>query len=184
MLDLNDLYFFVKVIDEKGFAAASRALDLPKSTLSNRVARLEAQLGARLIQRNSRRFTVTDVGHEFYQHAAAMLIEADAAEGVVQRRLAEPSGTVRFTCSIGMAEGLADLVARFLVRFPKINLVQHATNRFVDLVDEGFDVGIRGHSAPLVDSSLVQRALVKTPWHLFAGPAYCKRAGNRPRHRI
>lgn len=176
MLDLNDVYYFVKVVDEKGFAAAARALDTPKSTLSNRVARLEAHLGARLIQRSSRRFTVTDVGREFHRHAAAMLLEADAAESVVQRSLAEPSGTVRFTSSIGMSE-LADLVPRFVARYPGINLVQHATNRFVDLVDEGFDVGLRGHSGPLVDSSLVQRALAKTPWHLFAGPAYCERFG-------
>lgn len=177
MLDLNDHYYFVQVVDKGGFSAASRALDLPKSTLSRRIIGLESRLGVRLIQRTSRSFVLTDVGREFYQHALAMLIEAEAAEDAVKRRLAEPSGMVRFTCSIGMARTLAELLTRFLTMFPKVSLVQHATNRYVDLVEEGFDVGLRGHFEPLPDSGLIQRRLSPTPWHLFAGPAYLARAG-------
>jgi DNA-binding transcriptional LysR family regulator len=178
MLDLNDFYYFVQVVDRKGFAAAGRALGLPKSSLSRRVIELEARLGVRLIQRTSRSFVVTDVGLEFYRHARAMLVEAEAAESAVRQRLAEPSGTVRFTCAVAMAQsGVAELVPRFMARFPKVELVQHATNRYVDLVDEGFDVGLRGHSEPLPASSLIQRPLAAMPWHLFAGPAYLERAG-------
>ncbi|MBA3595427.1 MAG: LysR family transcriptional regulator [Polaromonas sp.] len=177
MLDLNDFYYFVQVVENKGFAAAGRALGLPKSTLSRRIIALETRLGARLIHRTSRRFAMSEAGQEFHQHAVAMLIEAEAAENAVRHRVAEPGGTIRFTCSIGMAQPLAALLCRFLVMFPKVNLVQHATNRHVDLVEEGFDVGLRGHFKPLPDSSLIQRKLASTPWHLFASPAYLKRVG-------
>ena len=177
MQDFNDYYYFVQVVDNKGFAAAGRALDLPKSTLSRRIIELETRLGVRLIQRTSRSFVMTDAGREFHRHASAVLIEAQAAEDAVKRRLAEPGGTIRFTCSIGMAQTLAPSLCRFLVMFPKINIVQHATNRYVDLVEEGFDVGLRGHFGPLRDSSLMQRRLTPMPWHLFAAPAYLERVG-------
>ncbi|MGH8235633.1 MAG: LysR substrate-binding domain-containing protein [Steroidobacteraceae bacterium] len=177
MRDLNSYYFFVQVTDQRGFAAAGRALEVPKSTLSRRIIDLESRLGARLIQRTSRSFKLTEAGREFYEHALAMLIEAEAAENSVKRRMAEPSGLVRFTCSIGMAPPLAELLARFLTTFPKVSLVQHATNRYVDLVEEGFDVGLRGHFQPLPDSGMIQRRLSPTPWHLFAAPGYLGRAG-------
>lgn len=177
MLDLNDVYCFVQVVDRGGYTAAGKALGLPKSTLSRRVLNLESQLGVRLIQRTSRSLSVTDVGREFYRHALGMRIEAEAAENAVKRRLADPSGIVRFTCSVGMAPRLADVLVRFLVRFPRVSLVQHATNRFVDLVEEGFDVGIRGYSEPLPDSNLIQRPLMRTPWYLFAAATYLERRG-------
>lgn len=177
MIDLNELRCLVQVVDHKGFSAAARALGVPKSSLNRRIIALEARLGARLIQRTSRSFVVTEIGQELYRHARAMLVEAEAAESAVKRRLAAPSGTVRFTCSIGMAGSLAQLLSRFLGTFPQVAIVQHATNRFVDLVEEGFDVGLRGHSAPLPDSGLVQRLLARTPWHMFAAPAYLDGAG-------
>jgi DNA-binding transcriptional LysR family regulator len=178
VLDLNDLYFFVQVVESKGFSAAGRALGIPKSSLSRRVQQLEATLGVRLLQRTSRRFAVTPVGEEVYQRALAMRIEAEAAESVARRHLAEPSGTVRFTCSIGMAQGVtARLLPLFLERYPKVDLVQHATNRFVDLVEEGFDIGLRGHMGPLADSGLVQRSIAPIPWHLYAAPAYLEAHG-------
>ncbi len=116
--DLNDYYYFVQSVDHGGFSATGRALGIPKSTLSRRVIALESRLGVRLIERTSRRFELTDVGREFYRHAQAMLIEADAAEEAVARRLAEPRGTIRFTCSIGMARFLADPLTRFLAAHP------------------------------------------------------------------
>ena len=177
MLDLNDHHYFVQAVDHGGFAAAGRALDIPKSTLSRRVIELESRLGVRLIERTSRSFVLTDVGRAFYRHAKAMLIEAEAAEDAVIRRLAEPSGTIRFTCSFGMARFLSDLLASFLTENPKVKLIQQTTNRNVDLVEEGFDVGVRGHHEPLPDSELVQRRLSATPWHAFAAPAYLQEAG-------
>ncbi len=182
MLDLNDHHYFVHAVDHGGFAAAGRALDIPKSTISRRVIELESRLGVRLIERTSRSFALTDVGRDFYQHAKAMLIEAEAAEHVVRRRLAEPSGTVRLTCSPGMSNHLQALLARFLASYPKVNLVLYATNRNVDLVEEGFDIGVRGQSGSLPDSDLVQRRITDTPWHAFASPGYLRLAGepNQP----
>jgi DNA-binding transcriptional LysR family regulator len=96
MLDLNDLYYFAHVVDHQGFTAAGKALKVPKSNLSRRVLKLEQALGVRLIQRSSRRFVVTELGAEFYQHCRAMMIEAEEAENAVRRRRAEPVGRVRF----------------------------------------------------------------------------------------
>jgi DNA-binding transcriptional LysR family regulator len=178
MLDLSDLYCFVHAVEKNGISAAARALDLPKSSVSRRILALEAALGARLIQRTTRQFAVTDIGREFYAHAVATLIEAETAENVVRQRMAEPSGTIRFTCSVALAQlALAELIPRFMTLHPRVRIVQHATNRFVDPVQEGFDVCLRAHSTILPASTLIQRHLVDIPWHLFAGPSYLARKG-------
>jgi len=178
VLDLNDVFYFVRVVEKKGISAAARALDLPKSTVSRHILALETGLGARLIQRTTRTFAVTEIGQEFYAHAVATLIEAETAENVVRQRMADPSGTIRFSCSVALAQlGVAELIPRFMTLFPRIRIVQHATNRLVDPVQEGFDVCLRAHSTPLPASTLIQRRLVDIPWHLFAGPAYLARKG-------
>lgn len=97
MMNLNDLRFFVQAVESGGFTSAARQLGVPKSTVSKRVAELETGLGVRLIHRTSRSFTLSDLGRDFYDHARAALIEAESAEGVVRRRLAEPSG--RSSCT-------------------------------------------------------------------------------------
>lgn len=176
MLDLNDFYYFVQVVDRGGFTSAGRALRVPKSTLSGRIQRLESDLGVRLLNRTSRRFGVTDAGEEFYRHAVGMLQRAEQAESVIRQRLSEPSGTVRFTAAVITAQfAMRKMVSDFIAKYPKVNLVEHAIDRNVDLVGESFDVAIRAHSAPLPDSSLVQRTLAPAPWYLFAGTDYLSR---------
>jgi len=178
MRNLNDYYFFVQVVEHGGFAQAARHTGAPKSTLAKRVAALESELGVRLIQRTSRRFTVTELGQEFYRHAAAMLIEADAAEDVVKGRLAEPSGTVRITASVPTAQGiLAKVLVGLAAAHPKVHVVLHVTDRFVDMVQEGFDIALRDHFAPLPDSGLVQRVVAVDPVCLVASPAYLATMG-------
>ncbi|WP_104667632.1 LysR substrate-binding domain-containing protein [Ensifer adhaerens] len=178
MRNLNDFIIFAHVVDHKGFAPAARVLNVPKSTLSKRVAELEKTLGVRLINRTSRRFTVTEVGEDFYRHAAAMLIEAEAAEAVVMGRLAEPSGTVRITASVPTAQmTLAGLLPRLALAYPKMRVVLHATDRFVDLIQEGFDIAVRDHFAPLPDSALVQRRVATEPIGLVAAPGYLAEHG-------
>jgi DNA-binding transcriptional LysR family regulator len=178
LLNLNDLYLFVQVVDSRGFAPAARRLGMPKSTLSKRIAQLEQELGVTLVHRTSRSFTVTDIGADFYRHAAAMLIEAEAAEDVVKGRLAEPAGTVRITASIPSVQlTLADLLPDLALKYPKIQLVVHATDRFVDIVQEGFDIALRAHFAPLPDSDLVQRRLSVEPIYLVAAPGYLEQRG-------
>ncbi|HEV7305532.1 LysR substrate-binding domain-containing protein [Ensifer sp.] len=178
MRNLNDFIVFAHVVDHKGFAPAARALNVPKSTLSKRVAELEKTLGVRLINRTSRRFTVTEVGEDFYRHAAAMLIEAEAAEAVVMGRLAEPSGTVRITASVPTAQmTLAGMLPQLALAYPRMRVVLHATDRFVDLVQEGFDIAVRDHFAPLPDSALVQRRVATEPIGLVAAPSYLAARG-------
>jgi DNA-binding transcriptional LysR family regulator len=178
MLNLNDLILFVRAVDSGGFAAAGRRLGLPKSTISKRVAELEAALGARLIHRTSRSFVLTELGRDFYDHAQAAMIEAEAAESVVRRRLAEPSGTVRITASVPTAQSrLSGLLPALARAYPKIRLQLHVTDRFVDLVQEGFDIAVRSHFAPLPDSELVQRRMAVERITLVAAPDYLARRG-------
>lgn len=182
MLNLNDVYYFAQVVDRKGFAAASRALRVPKSTLSKRIAALEKALGVRLILRTARSFAVSKVGLEFYKHATAMLSEAEAAERVVRRRMAEPSGTVRLTMSMTTAQiAMPGLLVKLATSHPKIQVELHATNRFVNLIDEGFDIAVRAHYDELPDSGLVGRRLGHSPMYLVASPSYLKVHG-APKH--
>ena len=98
MQDLNDLYYFVQVVDHAGFAAAARALGMPRSRLSRRIAALEERLGVRLIQRSTRRFSVTEIGQDYYRHCVAMLVEARAADELIERSRTKPQGVVRVSC--------------------------------------------------------------------------------------
>lgn len=178
MLNLNDLQFFVAAVEAGGFAAASRRLGVPKSTISKRVAELESALDARLIHRTSRSFTLTDVGRDFHDHARAALIEAEAAEATVRTRQAEPSGVVRITAAIPTAQLLlARHLPRLALEHPQLRLQVDVSDRFVDVVQEGYDIAVRSHVAPLPDSGLVQRRVLVEPVVLFAAPDYLGRRG-------
>lgn len=179
MLDLNDFFYFVQIVDRRGFSAAGRKLRIPKSTLSHRLQQLETNLGVRLLNRTSRHFGMTEAGSEFYRHAVSMLQQAEQAEIAMRQRLAEPVGTVRFTAAVATAQfAMREMVADFLIRYPKVNVVGHATDQAIDIVGENFDVAIRAHSLPLPDSTLVQRPLAPAPWFLFAGSAYVDAHGS------
>jgi DNA-binding transcriptional LysR family regulator len=176
MLDLKDVFHFVQVVDRGGFTSAGNSLGLPKSTLSHRVKELEATLGVRLINRTSRQFALTDVGAEFYQYAVALLQSADVAEQAMRQRLAEPSGIIRVTVAVELAQfALRQVLPTFLSSHPKVSIVEIATDRLVDVVGEGFDLALRGHTSALQDSNLVQRPIVRAPWYLFAGADYLER---------
>ncbi|MCE4223359.1 LysR family transcriptional regulator [Methylobacterium sp. C25] len=178
MLDLNDFFYFVQVVDRGGFTAAGRTLRVPKSTLSHRIQQLEGSLGVRLLNRTSRRFGMTDAGEDFYRHAVSMLREAELAESTIRQRLTEPTGTVRCTAGVAtMQFALSGIITDFLIKYPKVNVVAHAADRTVDIVGENFDIAIRAHTDPLPDSNLVQRTLAPAPWFLFAGRDYLERNG-------
>jgi len=173
MLDFNDFFYFVQVVDRGGFTAAGRTLRMPKSTLSHRIQQLEASLGVRLLNRTSRQFGMTDAGEEFYRHAVLMLREAELAETVTRHRLDEPKGTVRCTAAMPVMQfAMRDIIRDFLIRHPKVDIFAHGTDQYVDIVGDNYDVAIRAHSDPLPDSTLVQRTLAPAPWLLFAGSAY------------
>ncbi len=177
--DLNDFFYYVHVVEKGGFAAAGRALSLPKSLLSRHVRQLEDRLGVRLIQRTSRQFVVTDVGHAFYSRARSALDEMEAAEAEVRCHTDSLSGRVRLSCSVGMARyALGEALSRFLLKNPGVELIQHVTNEEVNLVEAGIDIALRGHVGALPDSNLIQRGVSRAPWFLFASPAYLERAGH------
>jgi DNA-binding transcriptional LysR family regulator len=177
-MNLNDLQIFVQAIESGGFTAAGKRLGIPKSTVSKRVAELETQLGVRLVQRTSRSFSLTDLGRDFFQHARAAVIEAENAENLVRTHLGEPSGTVRLTTSVPTAQfTLAPHLPELAERYPKLVLSVHVTDRFVDIVQEGFDIAIRSHVQPLPDSALVQRRLATHAFFVVASPDYIARHG-------
>ncbi len=178
MIDLNDYFYFVQVVDNRGFSPAARALNMPKSRLSRHVSQLEERLAVRLIQRTSRQFKVTETGKVFYQHARALVEEMEAAEAAIQSRKKSLSGRLTMSCSVGVAQyAIKNLILEFLLKHPKVELVQQVTNQSVDLVSSGIDIAVRGHMETLPDSTLVQRHLANVSWHLFASPGYVARTG-------
>ncbi|MFC5742319.1 LysR family transcriptional regulator [Dyella tabacisoli] len=178
MHDLNDLYFFTQVVDYQGFAPAGRALGIPKSKLSRRIALLEERLGARLIQRSSRRFSVTDIGLEYYQHCKAMLIEAEAAQEVIDLRQSAPQGVIRLTCPVAILHArVGQMLADYMAENPKVTIQLESTNRRVDVIGEGVDMAIRVRPPPLENSDLVMRVLAERGWRLVGSPALIERLG-------
>jgi DNA-binding transcriptional LysR family regulator len=178
MLPLEGFYYFTQVVDHGGFARAARALGIPKSRLSRHVMALEAQLNVRLLNRSTRRFAVTEVGHEVYRHATAMLAEADAALEAVEFARAEPRGTIRASCPVALAQSaLAPMLPDFLAKYPSVRLHMHVSNRRVDVVREGFDVALRVRTQPSGEDALVMRAFGRSNQLLVASPEYLARSG-------
>jgi len=171
MQDLNDLYYFVQAVDHGGFAAAARALGMQKSKLSRRIGLLEDRLSVRLIQRSTRRFSVTEVGREYYRHCVAMLVEAEAAQATIDELRAAPRGTVRLSCPTGLlAFQFGELFGRFMARHPDVELHVESTNRRVDVIGEGFDLAIRVRPPPIAESELVMRRLDERTIRIVASP--------------
>ncbi|HKK31219.1 MAG TPA: LysR family transcriptional regulator [Alphaproteobacteria bacterium] len=178
MQDLNDLYYFVQVVDHGGFAAAARALGEPKSKLSRRVAGLEERLGLHLLHRSTRTVSVTEIGATYYTRCKAMLVEAEAAQEVIDQQRSEPCGTVRMTCPVALLEArVGDMLADFLAEYPRVALHLESTNRQVDVVTEGIDLAIRVRPPPLPDSDLVMRTLSDRGQCLAASPGLIDRLG-------
>ncbi|RJG01305.1 LysR family transcriptional regulator [Noviherbaspirillum sedimenti] len=178
MQDLNDLYYFVQAVDHGGFAPAGRALGMPKSKLSRRIAMLEERLGVRLIQRSTRHFAVTEIGRSYYDHCKAMLVEAEAAQEAIDASRAEPRGVIRMSCPVALLHvHVGSMLADFMVRYPQITLHLEATNRRVDVVSEAVDVAIRVRPPPLQDSDLVMRVLADRGQCLIASPALIQQRG-------
>lgn len=178
MQDLNDLYYFAAVVDHGGFAAAERALGIPKSRLSRRISALEDALGVRLLQRSTRRFAVTDVGQSVHRHAQAMLAEAQAAREVVDRLSAEPRGTIRVSVPVVLAQQqMPQLLPDFLAEHPQVRIQMLVSNRRVDVINEGVDVAVRVRSRLDDDGSLVMRSFGPIQELLVASPGYLDRAG-------
>jgi DNA-binding transcriptional LysR family regulator len=178
LADLNDLRFFAAVVEHSGFSAAARALGVPKSRLSKRIALLEERLGVRLLQRTTRRFAITEVGERFLAHCRAMLEEAQAAQDVVDELRAEPRGIVRVSCPISLVQTvLAHVLPDFLAGHPKVQVRLVASNRRVDVINEGFDIAIRVRTKLDTDAALVVRSFGQSRVLLAANPKFLDENG-------
>ncbi len=182
MQDLNDLYLFVLVVKHGSFTGAGKAAGLTTSRISRRIAGLEERLGVRLLHRTTRKLALTAIGELYFRHCQAMVSEAQAAAEVVEQIQASPRGWVRITCPVLMAQSvLGPIITEFMQRFPEVRVSLAATDRMVDLIDEGFDVALRFRAMPLEDSSLVARALGESRSYLVASQAYLDRHGRPSR---
>jgi DNA-binding transcriptional LysR family regulator len=177
MHDLNDLALYAAVVRHKGFTAAANALSVPKSKISKRIAALEEQLGVRLLERSTRKLSVTDIGQSFYERCEAVLSGVEAAEAVVAVAKAEPAGTVRMAMPPGFAPMIADILPSFLKRYPSVRLSILTTGRPVDLIEERVDVALRVRDGYDTDQSLVVRRFGGTRRRLAASPAFLARHG-------
>ncbi|WP_027853793.1 LysR family transcriptional regulator [Marinobacterium litorale] len=165
---------FVEVVQQGSFSAAAQKLNVSASHISRLVSRLEAELNTPLLYRTTRRFRLSDAGEHYYQHCHHLLEGFDAAEEALTSYQAEPAGNLRVTCATTFGERfLAPLLNDFLLRYPKMSLDLHLTNRQTDLIGEGYDLAIR--MGRLRDSSLLARRLCDRREYLCASKEYLRR---------
>jgi DNA-binding transcriptional LysR family regulator len=174
---LDEIEAFVHVVDSGSFTAAARKLGVPKSTLSRAISRLEDATRVRLLSRSTRTLGLTEPGERFYAQAGPHVGGLKDAINLLGDAEEEPQGLLRVTMPVDVGEGLlGEVVARFLCRYPKVQVEVDVSARIVNLVEEGFDVAIRA-STKLKDSSLIAKKLVNTSLQLFASPTYLARRG-------
>ena len=171
-IEPNDLLLFARIVETGSFTQAAVRVNLPKSTVSRRLALLEAALGERLLQRTTRKLMVTEFGASLLEHARKVADEVDAAGALAQHRQVAPSGRLRISMPGDMANHyMSGVMARFLVKYPAVTLELDLSPRRVDLVAENFDIAIRMGDLP-DDSSLAARRVVIEKMALYAAPSY------------
>lgn len=176
MPDLNGMMLFAAVVRAKGFSQAARDNGLPKSTISRKVAQLEEQLGVRLLQRNTRHLSLTQVGALFYQHCETICNEVEAAKATVENTHNDVSGSLRIAIPVSFSQAtISSLCSGFMRLYPKIKLDVQFTDNDVGLVGEGYDIAVK--YGPLESSDLVARLLFERQPILVASPGYLKAHG-------
>ncbi|KRC85533.1 HTH-type transcriptional regulator DmlR [compost metagenome] len=179
---LDDLLLFSEVVEKGGFSAAARVLNMQRSKLSRRVAELEARLGVRLLQRNTRRVSLTPMGEQIYAHAQAMVREARTVYDLAASMGDTPAGLLRITAPSPMAVTLlGELVARFCLAHPGVRVLLDSRDQIIDLVGEGYDLAFRAQASSLTDSRLHAAEIATVPLILVCSPAMAKAAPAHPR---
>jgi DNA-binding transcriptional LysR family regulator len=175
-MDLNDIVVFTKVVETRSFTGAAEQLGLPKSTVSRKLAQLEERLGVRLVQRTTRKLALTDIGQAYYERCSRIVADLQSAEQLVTDMQSTPRGRVRVTAPIDLStQHLGEIISEFLALHPDIYVELEATDRVVDLIEEGFDVAVRFGSLP--ESTLIARRLCSIDAVLCATPAYLAQRG-------
>lgn len=176
MNSLTEISIFVKVVELSSFTAAADALEMSQPVVSKAVTRLEEKLGARLLNRTTRRLSLTEAGAELYRRSARALAEIEDAELEVARFQTEPRGTLRVSAPTSFSIlHLGPALQTFTERFPSVSVEMHLDDRQVDLVEEGYDLAIR--IARLQDSNLIARKLAPCRQVLCASPSYLAKRG-------
>jgi DNA-binding transcriptional LysR family regulator len=165
---------FTRVVQAGSFVGASRALGMPKTTVSRKVSELEDRLGARLLHRTTRKLSLTDVGQTYFQHAARVVAEAEEAELAVIRSQEVPRGPLRVSAPVNVGF-FSPIITSFLRTYPEVQVELVCTDRVVDVINEGFDLAIR--LGALADSSLMARSLGALRSFLVASPAFVEEHG-------
>lgn len=178
MQDLNDMRYFAEVVERGSFVGAARALDLPTSRLSRRIGRLEAELGVRLLNRTTRKLSLTLAGEHYVRHCIAVREAADQAYAEISQIVAEPRGPLRVSCPVTLAHAvIGPLIPDYLKRYPQVRLDLEVSNRVVDLVSERVDVALRvRHSLDDSGSAIIKRLGFSRGW-LVASPELLRRVG-------
>ena len=175
MEDLTHIVSFARVVKAGSFAAAARQLSVTDSVVSKHVAKLERSLGVRLLNRNTRKLSLTEAGAAYYEHCTRVIGELERGKQAVAQLTATPRGRLRVTAPVPIAGTLGPMVRAFLERHPKVQLELDASNRIVDLAEEGYDVAIR--FARKLPPNVIARLLRTFEVGVFAAPAYVKREG-------
>jgi DNA-binding transcriptional LysR family regulator len=175
-MDLNDIVVFTKVVETKSFTGAADALGLPKSTVSRKLAQLEERLGVRLVQRTTRKLALTEIGEAYYERCSRIVADVASAEQLVTDMQSTPRGRLRVTSSVDFAtRWLGAIIAEFLAKHPDINIELEATDKVVDLIEDGFDLALRFGEMP--ESTLIARRLCAVNLVACASPAYLAQHG-------
>lgn len=176
---LTEMEAFANVVDQGGFTDAARKMGVSKSAVSKHVSSLEARLGARLLNRTTRRVSPTEIGLAYYDRARRVLNDAGEADALVTAMQSAPTGLLRISVATDFGVNhLSPILGEFLGDFPDITVNMVLNNRYVELISEGFDMAVR--LGELEDSSLRARKLTKTTKRMIASPGYFEKYG-RPR---
>jgi DNA-binding transcriptional LysR family regulator len=179
-MDLDAIAVFVKVVEAGSFSGAARLLKMPKTTVSAKVAALEKRLGTILIQRTTRKLSVTEAGEHYFRHCANAVREIELGEAALLATQDTPSGLLKVTSPIDLGHTLLPkIVHAYLEQYPGTSVELNLSNRISDLVGEGIDLAIR--AGKLEDSSLIAKRFMPITITLWASPAYLERAGS-PAH--
>ncbi|HEV2612989.1 MAG TPA: LysR family transcriptional regulator [Noviherbaspirillum sp.] len=173
---LEEMMTFAKVVETKSFSATAQALGTSKSLVSKQISSLESALGVRLLNRTTRRMSLTEIGAAYYEHCARIAQEIDAAAETVTQLQAEPRGVLRLTSPVIFASlHLAPAMQSFLKRYENVEIELNANDRIVDIVEEGYDLAIRITDHPA--QTMVARVIAPVRWVTCAAPAYLERYG-------
>lgn len=173
-IDLNAVAIFVRIVETGSLSAAARALQIPKTTVSKRLAVLEASLGLALITRTTRKLRLTEAGKAYFEHSQAAVRRLEQARSELSSARDRPSGLLRITAPVDLSHTvLAKVIDAFLLRYPGVTVELLVTNRLADLLGEGIDLAVR--AGALRDSGFVGRRFMELTSNLYASPEYLRR---------